>query len=100
MTIKTFIKNYNLAEPEWDNLPEGFPVFDISCLTKNEKIMWEIIYMAWINDHKSEYFSRKAINATWTSLLFFIVGSAFISLMYYFNANYHLGLKFLTDFFA
>ena len=49
MKLKEFIKKFNFDKPDWDNLPEGFPEYDLSGLSSQEvgkfmaiKNLWEL----------------------------------------------------------
>jgi len=49
MGVKNFIKSFDLENPEWSGLPEGFPNCDLKDLTSNEigqfsaiKTLWEM----------------------------------------------------------
>jgi hypothetical protein len=100
MKIINFVKNYNILEPDWSKLPPGFPNCDISELNNEEKIIWEIIVLAWINEHPVDYLGQKVTNTAFLSLALLLVSTIFVSFLYYADIKFNLGLKFLTDFFA
>ena len=97
---KNFIREFNFANPDWDNLPEGFPYCNISSLTRGEKYLYGGIKTAWLVSQPPSYFVKRAFykSAIITSGLFIFMGIIMFS--YYMNINFNLGLNFLTDFFA
>ena len=99
-TVKKFIKNYNIAKPDWSNVPRGFPAGNTDDLSKSEKIVWEAATMAWINEHPVDYVGQMIANGTIISIAFLMISTVLISFLYYADVNYNLGMKFLTDFFA
>ncbi len=98
--LKKFIKKYNIANPDWSNIPKGFPWIEVTNLTLQEKIIWESAVMAWINEHPLEYFGKQITYSLLTTTSFAIFVLIFTMFLYYVDVNYHWGLKFLTDFFA
>jgi len=53
MEIKNFINNFDMSNPDWDNLPQGFPNCDLDNLEMNEigkfmgiKTTWELYHPA------------------------------------------------------
>lgn len=48
MSNKSYIKNFNFPNPNWDNLPVGFPNCDTSGLTKEEICLLDAIKLAWL----------------------------------------------------
>lgn len=52
MNLKQFINNFDFPNPDWSNLPEGFPFCDTSNLNKEEKGLYSGIVFAWINYKK------------------------------------------------
>lgn len=100
LKLKIFIKEYDIASPDWSKLPAGYPNCDTSCLSFDEKIIWDASYLAWVNEHPIDFIGRKVTNGLITSTAFLIISTIFVSFLYYANINYHLGITFLTDFFA
>jgi len=98
--IKKFIKSYDIASPNWSKIPTGFPYCQTEGLDKQEKIVWEAATMAWINEHPVDFFGQKLANGTVMSLVMILISTVLLSFLYYADVNYHLGMKFLTDFFA
>jgi hypothetical protein len=111
-SVKQFIKSYDFTSPSWDNLPSGFPNVDDDGLTREEAHLLEAIKMAWlVADERRSYTIYKYILvnrmaglriANTTLTLIFASGffMFLISMTYYLNIKYHLGLAFLTEFFA
>lgn len=109
---KQFIKDFNFSNPDWSNLPSGFPNIEIDGLTKEETHLLEAIKIAWLVSEEEQtntiykyiLLNRMAglriANATFTLAFasgFFLF---LISTTYYLNIKYNLGLGFLTEFFA
>jgi hypothetical protein len=99
-SIKKFIKNYNIAKPDWSKVPMGFPHCQINELSKQEQIVWEAATMAWVNEHPTDYFGQILANGTIISIGLLFASTIIVSFLYYADVNYHLGLTFLTNFFA
>jgi len=111
-TIKEFIKNYDFANPAWDNLPSGFPNINEEGLMNEEVHLLEAIKMAWlVADEKRTYTIYKYIlinrmaglRIANTTLTLIFVSGLFLfltSMTYYLNIKLDLGFQFLTEFFA
>lgn len=110
--LRQFIRSFNFPNPSWDNLPVGFPNISEEGLSKEEAHLLDAIKLAWlVADEKRSYTIYKYIlinrmaglriaNTTFTLLFasgFFLF---LISMTYYINIKYDLGLGFLTEFFA
>jgi hypothetical protein len=100
MKVKNFIKNYNIASPDWNKIPTGYPYCDTSELNHQEKIIWDAAKIAWINEHLIDYIGQIIANGTIASIVLILISTVLISLLYYADVNYHLGLSFLTNLFA
>lgn len=98
--LKQFISKYDIANPDWSKIPYEFPNCNISDLNYQEKIIWDAIMLAWINEHPLGYLKVKTRQTILTSATFTFIGMALLMLLYYTDVNYNLGLRFLTDFFA
>lgn len=98
--IKTFLSNYNIVNPCWDNLPKGFLNSDKTNLNREEKITFDIIKLAWINEHPSAFADIVFGTIAAYSTLLILLSTVLVSALYYLDINYQLGLTFLTDFFA
>ena len=110
--IKHFIKSYDFTSPSWDNLPSGFPNISEEGLTKEETHLLDAIKLAWLvadEQHSNTIYKYILINrmaglriANTTLTLLFASGFFLflISMTYYINIKYNLGLLFLTEFFA
>jgi hypothetical protein len=99
-TVKFFIEKFDFPNPSWKNLPIGFPSCDISALTPEEKHLYGAIIFAWNMSHPLAYLENILFK---TVIISSSMGTALIVLslsLYYLTINYHLGLTFITDFFA
>ena len=112
MKTKQFIHNFNFTNPNWENLPSGFPNLNEKGLNKEETHLLEAIKLAWVVTEEKQtntiykyiLLNRMAglriANTTFTLVFasgFFLF---LISITYYINIEYNLGLGFLTEFFA
>ena len=50
--IKNFIKVFNFPDPDWENLPIGFPDVSKKGLNKEESYLLEGIILAWLAGEK------------------------------------------------
>lgn len=110
--IKRFIRNHNFTNPDWTDLPGGFPNINEEGLSKEEAHLLDAIKLAWlVADEKRSCTIYKYILinrmaglriANTTLTLFFASGLFLflISMTYYINIKYNLGIGFLTEFFA
>lgn len=112
--LKSFVNNFNFPEPSWENLPTDFPYCDLNGLTVQEKHLYDAIKTMWIFQNKQKSFDRFLIiykpvfisAGTKLTISAVLAGSTFVIIMtlvsitYYLNIRFNLGLTFLTDFFA
>lgn len=82
--LKRFIKEFNFPDPEWNNLPEGFPNCDKQSLTKEESHLLEAIEMAWMLTEKG----RTTLYKKFLRLSFVVIAISTIAL---------LGINILTN---
>lgn len=75
--LKEFIRNYNLAKPNWDSLPKNFPDCNKRKLTNRELLLLDAIKLAWINENKNgkKYIINKSIQ---TVLILIAIGISLI----------------------
>ncbi len=100
LKLKNYINEFNFPNPDWDNLPRGFFKSDTSTLTTEEKHLFDSIQTAWVVAHPYPYFISKFTYATLTISLSSFVLTGLTMFIYYVNIRFHLGLTFLTEFFA
>jgi hypothetical protein len=100
MKLHQFTKNYNITNPDWSEIPTGFPYCDTADLSRQEKIIFETATIAWINEHKLDFFGQIFTNSALWSITILFIGTVLISAIYYADIKYKLGLTFLTNFFA
>lgn len=112
--LKEFVNDFNFPDPSWDNLPVGFPYCDTNGLSLQEKHLFNAIKTMWIFDNKEKSFDRflviykpvivstgtRFVSTAILTATSFVVVMTIISLTYYLNIRYNLGLTFLTDLFA
>lgn len=48
--IKSFIKAFDFPNPNWEDLPVGFPNLSQESLTKKEKCLLDAIKLAWLTE--------------------------------------------------
>ena len=46
--LKQFVTEFDFPNPDWTDLPTGFPFCDTSCLNKEERGLYSAIISAWI----------------------------------------------------
>ena len=110
-TTKQFIQDFDFANPNFGDVPEGFPWLSKDGLTKQEGHLLDAITIAWILQQpslplsisayiKTSKFIDTAFKTSLSLTIFSVIFFSFISTLYYLNIEYHLGLTFLTEFFA
>lgn len=100
--LKKFINEFNFPEPDWSNLPKGFPSCNLTGLSVQEKHLFGAIKTIWFIT-KTESLSLnlpKVMNVTLAMGVFGVFVFGIASLAYFVNVEYNLGFTFLTDLFA
>jgi hypothetical protein len=67
---KQFIAEFNFPNPDWNNLPLGFPNINKSDLNKEERHLLDAIILAWIatQGRGKMYALKKSIKASFVSI--------------------------------
>ena len=73
-TYKSYIKNFDFANPEWDKLPRGFPNLEKIELTREEGHLLDAIKLAWLTTTSTgrRYLCRK-VTRTGTFLIICLI---------------------------
>ena len=111
MDTKLFISNFDFRDPDFGGVPDGFPLVSKAGLTREEEHLLEAITTAWIMQQpsipnslyayvRSSNFINASFKASVNVFILSIIFLGFITTAYYLNIEYHLGLTFLTEFFA
>jgi len=98
--LKIYINSFYFPDPSWENLPVGFPNCDTSTLSKEENHLFEAIKIAWLISHPKPYLITKFTQLTMSLMFSSIFITVLTMFLYYANITFHLGLTFLTEFFA
>lgn len=73
LKVRRFIAGFNFVEPNWDNLPGGFPNLDKTGLTKEEGHLLNGIKLAWLTSAGRSVFYRTLARRT-------VLGAAIITI--------------------
>ncbi len=57
--LREFINTFNFPEPDWSNLPAGFPNLDKTGLTKEESHLLDGITLAWVTSEGRDFFAKR-----------------------------------------
>ena len=83
MKIKTFIKSWNFANPNWGCLPLGFPNCNLQGLTIEEKHLFSAIQLAWmISVGKTQFYkdlARRSFAAIGIGLILILGSNLFLN---------------------
>ncbi len=98
--LKQYITTFDFEEPDFEAVPEGFPIVNRKGLTKEEEHLLEAIEMAWLASRPNSFYLKKGFNTALGGFTLFAVLMGIVMASYYINVEYKLGLTFLTEFFA
>lgn len=117
-SLKQYIKEFDFEKPDFKGLPEGFPKLSKKGLTRQEVHLLDAITVVWVMS-KSNAFSQVSafvqsnkyidtvinvnLKLAKAVFIFFLIAAfsiSFISVTYYLNVEFELGLTFLTEFFV
>lgn len=62
--LRKYINTFNFPEPDWSNLPAGFPSLDKTGLTKEESHLLDGIRLAWITSEGQGVFYKTLAKKT------------------------------------
>lgn len=116
--LKQYIKEFDFERPRFEGLPDNFPKVSKKGLTEEERHLLDAIIVAWIVNKSSAFgsvgayvqtndflnstisFNLKLAKAVFAFFLIAAFSISFISVTYYLNIEFDLGLTFLTEMFV
>lgn len=114
--LTNFIQTFNFADHNWKNVPVGFPNCDVNKLSEIQRTQFEGIKIAWLMDSNDSYevlgkslilnkqlfiflgntSAKTLLGLTSLSIITFIL----LSVIYYLNVRFNLGLSFMYNVFS
>lgn len=73
MTTKQLITEFNFPNPDWNNLPSGFPRLDKAGLTRQEGHLLDGIKLAWIASEGRDVFYKSLARRTVVGIVILIL---------------------------
>jgi hypothetical protein len=104
MNIKKIINNYDFAKADFDNLPKDIFQINRNKLPEDDRVILDGIkfqLMVSKANNISQYINySNMIKTVSTGITLTVIGFLLISLAYYLNVRFSLGLSIMNDVFA